>query len=145
MVVKLNFTDGSSVIKNYSNDQLWELGLYKRQDLIEFFENKFGVGEIIDFDFVDSSEGSDTYQFDIRNYFKYADNLVGTEIDGKEIGSYSFPSEDSYEYNVSLMGCDNIKDLYTKYVTFEVEDNQYDYYDEGGDPYDDDGPNDFEY
>lgn len=144
MVVKLDFTDGSSVIKNYSNDQLWELGIYRRENLIEFFENKFDVGEIIDFDFVDSCEGSDTYQFDIRNYFKYTDNLVGIEIDGKEVGSYSFPSENSYEYNVSLMGYDNIKDLYTKYVTLEVEDNQYDYYDEGGDPYDDDGPS-FEY
>jgi hypothetical protein len=144
MVVKLDFTDGSSVIKNYSNDQLWELGIYRRENLIEFFENKFGVGEIIDFDFVDSCEGSDTYQFDIRNYFKYADNLVGMEIDGKKIGSYSFPLENSYEYNVSLMGYNNIKDLYTKYVTFEVEDNEYDYYD-GGDPYDDDGPSSFEY
>lgn len=145
MVVKLIFTDDSSVIKNYTNDELFELGFYKRESLINFFENKFDVGDIIDFDFVNSSEGSETYQFDIRNYFKYADDFVGMEIDGKEVKSYLFPSEDSYEYNMNLMGFDKIKDLYTKYVTLEVEDSQYNYYDDGDDPYNDDGPMDFEY
>jgi hypothetical protein len=145
MVVKLIFTDDSSVIKNYTNEELYELGLFNRDQMINFFENKFDVGDIIDFDFVNSPEGSDTYQFDIRNYFKYADDFVGMEIDGKEVKSYLFPSEDSYEYNVNLMGFDKIKDLYTKYVTLEVEDNQYNYYDDGEDPYNDDGPMDFEY
>jgi hypothetical protein len=145
MVVKLIFTDDSSVIKNYTNDELFELGLYKRESLINFFENKFDVGDIIDFDFVNSPDGTEIYQFDIRNYFKYADDFVGMEIDGKEVKSYLFPSEDSYEYNVNLMGFDKIKDLYTKYVILEVEDNQYNYYDDGDDPYNDDGPMDFEY
>jgi len=145
MVVKLIFTDDSSVIKNYTNEELYELGLFNKDHLINFFENKFDVGDIIDFDFVNSPEGSETYQFDIRNYFKYADDFVGMEIDGKEVKSYLFPSEDSYEYNVNLMGFDKIKDLYTKYVTLEVEDNQYNYYDDGDDPYNDDGPMDFEY
>jgi hypothetical protein len=147
MVVKLIFTDDSSVIKNYTNQELFELGLFNKDQLITFFEKKFGFedGEIGDFDFVDSPEGSDTYQFDIRNYFKYVDDFVGMEIGGKEVKSYLFPSEDSYEYNVNLMGFDKIKDLYTKYVCFELEDKQYDYYDDGGDPYNDDGPMDFEY
>ena len=139
MVVKFIFTDDSSVIKIYTNEDLLKLGFYDRVNLIEFFESKFDVGEIVDFDFVDSSDGSDTYQFDVRNYFKYANNLVGMEVDGKEIKSYIFPSENSYEYGIGLIGSDNIKNLYTKYVCFEVEENQHDYYD-GGDPYDDDGP-----
>ena len=140
MVVKLNFTDGSSVIKNYTDEDLWNMGVYVRDHLVSFFENKFGLeeGEITNFDFVDS-EGSDTYRFDVRNLFKNIDGFVGIEVDGKEVGSYEFPSEDSYEYNVSLLGSDNIKDLYTKYVAFELEERQYDYYD-NFDPYNDDGP-----
>lgn len=140
MVVRLNFTDGSSVIKNYNDSELYELGLLN--DLTEFLEDKFGL-EIESWDFANGPEGSDIYRFDIRNYFKSTDGFIGIEIDDKEVQSFEFPSEDSYEYNINLLGLEKIKNLYTKYVAFDVEDNQYDYYDGSGDPYDDDGPNDY--
>jgi hypothetical protein len=144
MVVKLYFEDGSSVIKNYTTDELYELGLLN--SLTNFLENKFDLdGEIEDYDFVDGPDGSDVYKFDIRNYFKNNDDFVGLVVDGKEVISYEFPSEDSYEYNVNLLGLEKIKNLYTKYVSVVLAEQDYEYYNDGGDPYNDDGPMDFEY
>jgi hypothetical protein len=142
MVVKLNFTDGSSVIKNYNNSELYELGLL--DSVAKFLEDKFGL-EIESWDFADGPEGSDIYQFDIRNYFKSTDGFDGMEIDNKEVKSFEFPSEDSYEYNINLLGLEKIKNLYTKYVELVLVEESYDSYYDGGDPYNDDGPMDFEY
>lgn len=145
MFVQLIFEDGSSVCKNIPPEELIQLEVWDGRELIDFFENKFlnGVEEIEDWVFVDSGdpgEGSDVYQFDVRNYKNH--HFVGKEIDGKIVASYNFLPEDSYEYNLIALGEDN-PSLYAQFVWLGILEEDYDNGDDGygeGDPYDDDGP-----
>jgi|694.fasta_scaffold19238_15 hypothetical protein len=154
MVVKLNFTDGTFIYRTFSNEELFEIGAWDEDALINFFNNKFSVdADITGFDFVDGPVGTDVYTFDIRNYFKInCDHIKNKcafsdlKVDDKIISSCEFPQEGSYEYNVALMGQDDTKNLYTRYVAVYVDDSSeyYEAYDDGADAYSDDPP-DYDY
>lgn len=126
-IAKLNFIDNSSTIKKFTVKELEDLEIYNRKCLLAYFNYNFNFEEeqVADFDIDLTGDiccGYNVYQFDIRHYFKCSDDFVGLEIDGKEIKSYSFPPENSYEYTLCLLGT-KIKNFYSKYVDFQF--NEY--------------------
>lgn len=127
MVVKLYFEDGTNSVRSFKDSELYELKLWTDDQLVEYFEQKYDVGTIVDWSFVKSSNYSNTYRFDLRDFFNYYDNFEGVLIDGKVVSRCEFLNEDSYEYNLAALEKDEPGNLYLRWVSFDVEDDSHDH------------------
>jgi hypothetical protein len=136
-VVKINFTDGTSAVRNFSDEDLYSLDFFNNDRLTNYFEFKFDCGTVVDFSFEKTG-----HMFDVRDYFNEYVEPHGVEFDGKVIDNIEFLPENSYEYNLAALEMDRPGNLYLRYVSLDIEEADYDYYkdlyEHGADAYSDD-------
>ena len=139
-VVRIKFTDNTSVIRNLTDSQMYEMGIFNDDALSSYFENLFDCNTVSSYNFVKKSN----YQFDVRDYVSDRIDLCGENYEGKEIEEIEFLPENSYEYNIAALEMDSPGNLYLRCVDLDIEEPaDYDYYwDEREDPYSDDPPSD---
>jgi hypothetical protein len=128
MVVKLFFTNASSVIRSFSDEELVKLNLTKH--LMNFFSEHLSPDYPIDtfeiFDIKKCPVDNDynLRRFDYRDYFNYSKSFIGLEIDGCVVERVEFFDNDSYEYGLdSLEG-----EPYERGVFFNYTMDHYHYY-----------------
>ena len=111
MVVKLYFTDGSVVVRSFSDEELKNLKLLDK--LGEFFNNYLAPEQPIDsWEIFDKKEHSiDCYNFDLRDYFNYSKSLVGLVVYNKVVDDFEFFEKGSYEYSIDSLEIDSYERL----------------------------------
>lgn len=107
MVVRLFFTDGSSSVRSFTDEELENLKLLDK--LIDYFRDCLNPDDPIDsyeiFD-IKKCPVVDDYNlrnFDLREYFNYSDSFIGLEVDGCVVKRVEFFSVDSYEYGLDSL------------------------------------------
>jgi len=115
MVVKLFFTNGSSSIRSFSDEELVKLKL--TDSLKDYFSEHLNPDFPIDtFEIFDIKKyPSDDYNlrrlendynlrtFDYRDYFNYSKSFIGLEIDGCVVERVEFFDNNSYEYGLDSL------------------------------------------
>lgn len=121
MVVKLYFTDGSVVVRSFSDEELFNHNILNTDKITEYLENSSNNYRPIDSWFFKEkgleNYGSQIVTIDLRDYFKKYNSFLNKNIDGKIINKFEFFSEDSYEYGISLLGEDGLyfRDIFVEY------------------------------
>lgn len=120
MVVKLYFTDGSVLVRSFSDEELKNYKILNIDELTEYIENLFHRP-------LDTwwfrEKGFDNYgsldqlvKIDLRDYFTCYNSFLNKNIDGKIINKVEYFSEDSYEYTISLLEGDGyVRDIFVEY------------------------------
>jgi len=111
MVVKLFFTDGSVVVRSFSQDELNNLNLLDK--LGDYFNNKLAPEHPLDgWEIFDKKNAPvDSIIFDLRDYFNYSKSLVGSLIDNKVVDDFEFFEKGSYEYDLDSLDSDSYERL----------------------------------
>ena len=107
MVVKLFFTDGSSKVVSFTDDQLNNLKLLDKLPtyFAECLNPEFPIDsyEIFDIKKCPVVNDYDIRQFDLAQYFNYSKSFIGLEVDGCVVERVSFFDRDSYEYGLDSL------------------------------------------
>lgn len=118
MVVKLYFSDGSSVIRSFNDEELLNLKLLDK--LKEYFIKKFNPFYSIDsyelFDIKNCS--ADAEIFDLREYFNYSQSFIGMEMGGLVVG-FEFFERGSFEFFVDSIEADSYQRAVIINYTFD--------------------------
>jgi hypothetical protein len=107
MVVKLFFTDRSSSIRSFSDEELRDLKL--NNSLKDYFSEHLSPDfpidtfEIFDIKKCPVDNDYNLRRFDYRDYFNYSKSFIGLEIDGCVVERVEFFDNNSYEYGLDSL------------------------------------------
>lgn len=111
MVVKLYFTDGSEIIRNFTDDELWRYNLL--ENLKDYFSSNLSPCLPIEsYEFCDKNvlvDGWNIINFDYREYFNYFRSFIGLQIDGLIVRDFEFFEEGTYEHSLFSLDGDPYK------------------------------------
>jgi hypothetical protein len=144
MVVRLFFTDGSSVVRTFTNDELFFHEILDQDKLTEYFENNLDLQYPVEsWDFTNNSHKkfSNIYRIDLREIINDSQSLVGVEIENRVVDRFEWLDEGSYEFSLACLENSGSNDLYYRNVLFDFDyaNNDLEHWDhwEGGSEYDD--------
>lgn len=128
MVVRLYYSDGSTDIKAFTDDELFIYGFLDKENLTRYLEDKFDA-DIDYWQFTYAGNNDNLEIIDIREpVTKNPNNLKFN----KEVVKFEFLDINSYEYNVAILGMDVVCGSYDRKILIVYEDDvpthYYDHY-----------------
>lgn len=113
MVVRLYFSDGSNVVRNITDEELFKFGFLDSEDFVSYLEDVSGQS-VDSWRFCDNLEDN-IEVVDLRDAC-VIDAKDLKKIDDKVVTKFEYLDINSYEYNVAILGLDHPGNVYMRRV-----------------------------